>query len=183
MGRRLNDTLDDTMRQRLKNTIPFLPGTHGDRKDGQRGLRAFDWMVRTWLPTWMDQPDDFVCRTTADLLRGLPPIVDAESLETSKRVLDTAHKHTDGFAPREFVPPPGFGSHTLYTELDARILLGVDGVAGAALDTGRGDMYSLATGIYRSAQCALHASGKDPMSTIGEMQESAIDLFAEMATA
>jgi hypothetical protein len=53
--RNLNDAMDDEARQTLKPVLTLVPGTNTGPADEQtRGLMAVDWLVRTYLPTWLD---------------------------------------------------------------------------------------------------------------------------------
>jgi len=70
-GRSLNDVLPDAKRQELVPLIPLLPGTAGDGHDETRGYLALDWLVRTYLPAWLDLPG---LGAEAAVLRGLPQI-------------------------------------------------------------------------------------------------------------
>ena len=74
-GRSLNDLLPETPRQLLKPYIPLLPGTAGDGKDETRGHIALDWLIRTWIPAWLD-------------LAGLGE--EASSLRDFRRIADLA---------------------------------------------------------------------------------------------
>jgi hypothetical protein len=57
-GMRLNDCLPDDRRQELKRFLPNgadrLAGTAGDGKDETRSLIALDWLIRIFLPAWLD---------------------------------------------------------------------------------------------------------------------------------
>lgn len=53
-GRRLNDTLNDESRQRLKPLIRLVPGTVGDGLDDVRRHMVVDWTVRVATPLWLD---------------------------------------------------------------------------------------------------------------------------------
>jgi len=57
-GMRLNDCLPDDRRQELRRFLPNgadrLAGTAGDGKDETRSLIALDWLIRTYLPAWLD---------------------------------------------------------------------------------------------------------------------------------
>jgi hypothetical protein len=53
-GRSINDQLDNDQRQQLKPLIVQLPGTTGDGLDEARGYLALDWLVRTYVPTWLE---------------------------------------------------------------------------------------------------------------------------------
>jgi hypothetical protein len=57
-GMRLNDCLPDDRRQELRCFLPNgadrLAGTAGDGKDETRSLIALDWLIRTYLPAWLD---------------------------------------------------------------------------------------------------------------------------------
>jgi hypothetical protein len=52
-GRELNDILPDAMRQQLVPLVPQLIGTTDDGLDEARSYLALDWLIRTYLPTWM----------------------------------------------------------------------------------------------------------------------------------
>ena len=52
-GRSLNDVLPDDKRQRLVALVPSIVGTAGDGLDQQRGLMAADWIVHTYVPSWL----------------------------------------------------------------------------------------------------------------------------------
>lgn len=85
MGRSLNDVLPDDLRQRLVPVIPALPGTSGDGHDETRSYMALDWLIRTWLPTWLDLVP--ACREDARKLRELGRIVDLASAERAGPVV------------------------------------------------------------------------------------------------
>ena len=57
-GMSLNDALPDDTRQQLVRYLPNgvdrLGGTEGDGKDEVRGYLALDWLVRAYLPAWLD---------------------------------------------------------------------------------------------------------------------------------
>ena len=73
-GRVLNDVLPDGRRQDLKPLVPLLPGTAGDGKDQVRGLMAADWLVRVYLPAWLE-----LAGLDAGELRGLPVLDSARA--------------------------------------------------------------------------------------------------------
>ena len=79
-GRSLNDVLPDELRQGLKPLIPQLIGTRGDGHDETRSLLALDWLIRTWLPAWLQLAhlDD-----EARELRELAQIVDGETAQAA----------------------------------------------------------------------------------------------------
>jgi hypothetical protein len=69
-GMSLNDVLPDGKRQELARFLPNgtspLAGTAGDGKDETRGYLALDWLVRTYLPAWLE----LAGIDTAGVLRG-----------------------------------------------------------------------------------------------------------------
>ncbi len=50
----LNDTWNDTDRQRLIPFLPRLVGTASDGKDEARSYLALDWLIRTYTPAFLD---------------------------------------------------------------------------------------------------------------------------------
>ena len=54
MGRHLNDTLPGPLRQQLKTIGVSALGTAGDGFDEARSYMALDWLIRTYLPAWLD---------------------------------------------------------------------------------------------------------------------------------
>ncbi|MGL5909597.1 MAG: hypothetical protein ACRCZP_06325, partial [Phycicoccus sp.] len=88
MGRSLNDVLPDDLRQQLVPLIPDLPGTVGDGHDEERSYLALDWLIRTWLPAWLDLVP--ACRDDAAAARELGRIVDRASAERAGPVVRQA---------------------------------------------------------------------------------------------
>jgi hypothetical protein len=82
-GMALNDCLPDAKRQELVRFLPNgtspLAGTYGDGKDEARGYLALDWLVRTFLPAWLDLVPSLAGRAAE--VRGLAPVV---SLDTAR---------------------------------------------------------------------------------------------------
>lgn len=75
-GRRLNDALPDDKRQALKPLIPSLVDTAGDGLDEARSYLALDWLIRTYLPTWLRLVPALTAQ--ADLLVQHAPITSLE---------------------------------------------------------------------------------------------------------
>lgn len=88
-GRSLNDALGDDRRQELIPLIPRLIGTAGDGLDEVRSYMELDWLIRTYLLTWLDLAD---MSTEATALRNLRRIVDAASARDAKRVVHIARE-------------------------------------------------------------------------------------------
>jgi hypothetical protein len=90
-GRHVNDVLPDDMRQRLLPLIPGLLATVDDGADETRGYLALDWLVRTWLPAWLDLVPE--CLPDADRLRGLGHITGLVSAVAAGLVVRSAQRN------------------------------------------------------------------------------------------
>jgi hypothetical protein len=78
-----NNGLYDGGRQNLKPYLPRCIGTAGDGKDQARSWLAADWVVRVSTPTWLKLAG---ATETAEELRALPPITDAETTKAGRSV-------------------------------------------------------------------------------------------------
>jgi hypothetical protein len=91
-GMRLNDCLPDDKRQQLAWLLPNgaspLAGTAGDGKDETRGYIALDWIVRTYLPAWLDLMPELA--THARLLRAGAPVTCMDAARETGPVVDAA---------------------------------------------------------------------------------------------
>ena len=88
MGRDLNDLLPDEPRQRLLPIRHLLPGTAGDGHDEARSYLALDWLIRHWLPAWLDLTPQL--RPHAEALRALPPVCNTASARQARGLVDAA---------------------------------------------------------------------------------------------
>lgn len=86
-ARSLNDRLDDSDRQILKQYIPQLIGTAGDGKDEARRWLASNWAIRVATPRWLEAAG---MTEHAERLRALPPIVDASTAGDARFAARTA---------------------------------------------------------------------------------------------
>jgi len=71
--------LEDGLRPELATLTPLLPGTLNQALEERRACLAIDWLIRTWLPTWLDLR--VIWRHRASALRTLEPIEDRTALE------------------------------------------------------------------------------------------------------
>ncbi|HEV2343689.1 MAG TPA: hypothetical protein VGS97_06335, partial [Actinocrinis sp.] len=97
-GRNLNDVLPDDKRQELKQFLPasreelaaatdeqrakWILGTAGDGHAETRSYMALDWLIRTYLPAWL-QVTERIPAGVAQAIRDLPPIVDMVTAEAA----------------------------------------------------------------------------------------------------
>ena len=88
-GRALNDCLPADRRQQLRRFIPLLQGTAGDGRDQARGLMAADWLVRVFMPAWLD-----AAGLDAAGLRGMPAISSWDELAGIQPLLDDARRRS-----------------------------------------------------------------------------------------
>ena len=160
MGRDLNDALPDDLRQQLIPLIPDLPGTAGDGHDETRSYMALDWLVRTWLPTWLEVAP--ACRGDAAKVRELGRIVDLASAERAGPVVRQARES----ARAAWDAAAGDAATWAATWAAAR-----DAAGDAAGD---------ATGAAAAGAAAWDAARDHLQPTVTQLQQSAIDLFSKM---
>ena len=88
--RRWNDDLDDEGRQKLKRLIPLVVGTNtGKADDETRAWLVTDWMVRTYLPAWLDLGG---MGEQAAAVRALDPIISATAWRQGSPAVDGARR-------------------------------------------------------------------------------------------
>ncbi len=83
----LNDSLEDTPRQRLRPYLARTIGTAEDGLDETRSWMALDWLIRTYAPTWLTAAS---LHGSAHHLATLPEVVDAPTLKTALASLSRA---------------------------------------------------------------------------------------------
>jgi hypothetical protein len=176
-GRGLNDVLPDDRRQALLAFIPSLPGTAGDGFDEARSYMALDWLIRTWLPAWLDLSP--ACREDAARVRELGSIVDLVSAE---RAVPVVHKAGEtAAAARDAARDAAWAAAR-----DAAWAAARDAAWAAARDAARDAAWDAARDAARDAAgdaawaAARDAAGDVLQPTVDELQFSVIDLYAEM---
>ncbi|MEY2892675.1 MAG: hypothetical protein RJA98_2583, partial [Pseudomonadota bacterium] len=94
-GRSWNDGMRSTAeRAQLKRYIPLLPGTNcSEALSLQRSWMAFDWLIRTHLPEWLDLSP--ALSEHAAKLRALDPITGQQGLDLALPALDHAARDAD----------------------------------------------------------------------------------------
>ena len=93
-GRRLNDRLPYSKRQRLVPLIPELVGTAGDGYQQARGYVATDWVVRTYLHEWLKLTDRIPAEA-AKRIAQLPPIADLATVRVAGAVVREIREQAD----------------------------------------------------------------------------------------
>lgn len=93
----LHDDLDGERRHELTRLVPSLLGTADDGLDERRGYMALDWLIRTWLPTWLDLVPS--CADDARKLRELGRIVDLTSARSTQPMVRQANEATRAADP------------------------------------------------------------------------------------
>jgi hypothetical protein len=89
-GRRWNDDLSATDRQILVPYLPKLLNTRGTKaQENRRAWMVTDWMVRTYLPAWLE-----LAKLTeqAEAVRGLAPLTSATRWKKADKTVQTARK-------------------------------------------------------------------------------------------
>lgn len=89
-GMKLNDVLPGDKRQELRPLIPAIAGTAGDGLDERRGYLALDWLVRVYLPTWLDLAG---LDEDSGSLRELTTIATMETAAAAGPVVRAARDH------------------------------------------------------------------------------------------
>jgi hypothetical protein len=191
-GRNLNDVLPDALRQELKTLIPSLPGTAGDGMDERRGYMALDWLIRTWLPAWLDLVP--ATREDARQLRDLGRIVDLVAAERAGPVVRQSQKNAA--AARDAAWAAAWAAAGDAAGAAARAAAG--DAAGAAARAAAGDAAGDAAGAAArdaawaaagdaagdAAWAAAWAAARAALApTVEELQRSAIDLYRDMIKA
>jgi hypothetical protein len=88
--RRWNDDLNDADRQMLRPYIPRVIGTNtGEKDDETRAWLVTDWMVREYLPAWLDAAN---LKDQADAVRSLPPVTAADAWKAARETVGGAGK-------------------------------------------------------------------------------------------
>jgi hypothetical protein len=89
----LNDSLEDRPRQRLRPYLTRTIGTAGDGLDESRAWMALDWLIRTYVPTWLR-----AARLTDSAARiGALECVDSSpALRRALPALEHARRKTNG---------------------------------------------------------------------------------------
>jgi hypothetical protein len=95
-GRSLNDMLPDDTRQQLKQYIRPALNTAGDGKDLTRTWLALDWLIRTWLPAWLNLAG---LNSQATALQHLDPVYSPAAAAAAGPALSRARQ--DSAAARD----------------------------------------------------------------------------------
>ena len=85
----LNDSLEETPRQRLRPYLARTVGTSDDGLDEIRSWIALDWLVRTYAPTWLTAAG---LTGPAQRLAVLAPVLDGRKLGSALQVLQPARR-------------------------------------------------------------------------------------------
>jgi hypothetical protein len=162
-GIALNDLLPDDRRQELVRYLPNgtspLAGTD-DGRDEARGYLALDWLIRTYLPTWLALVPALAEHAAA--AAGLPVIAGLETAEFAGPVVRAAGDAA-GDAAR-----------------DAAGDAARDAARDAAGDAAGDAAWAAA---WDAAWAAARATARDLLApTVAELQTSAIALYDRMIT-
>jgi len=168
-----NDSLSSEDRDRLLPADKWVPRLIGSRRgtptEQRRSYLALDWLVRTYLPAWLDLTPAFADHAAA--LRGLPEIVDpAAEAQASVAIEKVIEDSTDHINPGCVTHDQGFYDRVFGA-------CGGDAVDGAA------------TGGTNQIDIALHNAVKaatrldvDLSPTVETLQQSVLDLLDRMLT-
>ena len=85
----LNDSLDDGPRQLLRPYLARTIGTADDGLDEARSWMALDWLIRTYVPTWLAAAG---LTGSTHQLADLAPVMDASELQGALVTLKAARR-------------------------------------------------------------------------------------------
>ena len=183
-GRNLNDVLGDELRQELKSLIPSLPGTANDGMDEKRGYMALDWLIRTWLPAWLDLVP--ATRDDARKLRELGRIVDMVAAERAGPVVRESQKNAAAAGDAAWAAAGDAAGAAAWAAAGAAAGAAAWAAAWDAAGDAAGAAAWAAAGdaAWAAARAAAGAAAGDALApTVDELQRSAIELYAEMIKA
>lgn len=190
-GMRLNDALPDGARQELKRFLPSgdgpspLSGTRRDGLDEARSYMALDWLIRTYMPAWLDLVGLTV---EAQALRDLRRIVDLTAAEDAGLVVRVFQRKTVAVWDAAWAAAPGAVWSDVWAEAGpaARAAAGdAARVAASVAKTGAArvaaSVAAAEDAVLAAAGSVILAAGEDKLHpTVGMLQGSAIDLFTAM---
>ncbi len=159
-----NDSLSDDDRTRLLR--PLVPKLVGSRStpavETQRSYLALDWLIREFLPTWLEQVDSL--REHAMTIRSLEVIRDMETAEAANESVAAAWGAARAAA---------FAAAFAAAGAAAR-----DAAGDATGDATRAAAFAAAFAAARDA--AGDAAGDAVNPTVVKLQGSAVDLLERM---
>jgi hypothetical protein len=193
-GRAINDLLPHDKRQQLRQLIPLLPGTAADGLDETRSYAALDWLIRTWIPTWLDLA---ALKNDATALRRLHPITDLSAARSARPVVQQASQNAAG-RPAAWATAGDAAWATAGDAAWAAAWAAAGDVAGDAAWAAAGDAAWAAAGdaawdaawaaAWDAAWTAARDAGRDAgwgalAPTVAILQDSAIVLYQTMIEA
>jgi hypothetical protein len=87
----LNDSLEDGPRQFLRPYLARTIGTASDRFDEARSWMAMDWLIRTYVPAWLELAEQ---SAPAGQLAMLPAVMDVPDLKAALGALEEVRQAT-----------------------------------------------------------------------------------------
>ena len=168
-GRRWNDDLSDEDRQMLKPYLPKLLNTKGTKEqENKRAWMVTDWMVRTYLPAWLDLAGLTEQATT---VRGLPKLTSAAKWKAMEPAVQIVRK--DAAAARDAARDAAWDA-ARDAAWDAARAAAWDAARDAAGDAARDAAWDAA---WDAARAAARAALKP---TVTSLQASALQLLDDL---
>lgn len=197
-GRELNDTLPLDIRQQLKPLAEEMIGTADDGAEAARMWLALDWIVRTWLPAWLELVPELAA--DARKLRELPALAgqkSGRSIGRARKIAEEAATRADGLWLDTVLHGPGIGKFDAAEAVEASLSetgafaenvclrLTSAHLADTAMVTAS---YAARTAVRDAveaspdmAPAAVAAGVIGPV--VGRLRTSALDLFTRMVRA
>jgi hypothetical protein len=178
--RSMNDVLDDGTRQKLKPYIARCIGTRASQDvEDRRAWLAADWLVRTYLPTWLDLAG---LTQEADKIRALPEITSATvatSLSTLQVAADKAA--AAGAAARAAAADAAAKAAAAGAAADAAAGAAAEAAAAAGAAAGAAARAAAADAAWDAARAAASGAAEAALKpTVEKLQQSAFKLLDRM---
>ncbi len=164
-GIALNDHWDDEQRQKLRPYLARCIGTAGDGRDEERGWLAMDWLLREFLPSFLELVPSL--QDHAAKIRAHPPVLAVADLNHCMNLVNAA---------REDSRPAWAAAGAAAA---AAAWAAAWAAAGAAAGDAAGDAaWDAAAAAAWAAAWAAAGDALEP--TVKRLQASALDLFDRM---
>ena len=184
-GIALNDQWGDEQRQKLRPYLARCIGTAGDGRDVERSWLAWDWLLREFVPSFMELTPALIVH--AERLRALPPCLAVEGMDEAMRVLGEARK-TSAAAGAAWEAAWAAAGAAAWSAAGAARAAAGDAARAAAGDAARDAAWAARDAAWAAraaaggaARAAAWEAARGALApTVERLQASVLDLFDRM---